>query len=159
MERRAVRSRGARTCVRIWGSRSGGAVMAPELISRKKGRGKKLLRYDERADIFSFGMMIFELLTGELPYSKVHMLDVHDHVSSGKRPDWPEHFTPPDMDKPDWARDQKSLPTARLVKLHLNCTELEPEARPDIKTIVEELKNLWRKEAAKEEKEKEAGKP
>ena len=127
--------------------------MAPECISRKKGRGSKMLRYDERADIFSFGMMLFELLSGELPYARVHMLDVHDHVAAGKRPEWPEHFALPDIDKPDWARDSSTLPLSQLVELHLGCTRLEPESRPLITDIVDLLKKIWFREVEREEKE------
>jgi serine/threonine protein kinase len=62
---------------------------APEII-----RGEK---YDERADVYSFGVIMWEVLTRRQPYAGRNFMGVSLDVLEGRRPqiphDCPAHFS------------------------------------------------------------------
>lgn len=60
--------------------------MAPEVHKRAF--------YDESADIWSFGMLLVELLTLNPPYPEVMLLDVKSHVVSNHLPNFPTSPSP-----------------------------------------------------------------
>lgn len=85
--------------------------MAPEIISSGS--------YNEKADVYSFGIVLWELLTKEPPYRGLHEVQVAVAVlNQDIRPLIPE--TAP----------QK---IAKLIKL---CWDRDPNRRPDFRTIV-----------------------
>lgn len=51
--------------------------MAPEVIEHKP--------YDGKADVFSFGVVLWELLTCRVPYSEMTPLQVEGHVQQQRR--------------------------------------------------------------------------
>jgi len=53
--------------------------MAPEV--------HKTESYNELVDIWSFGMLLFEVLTLKIPYKNIPFLDVKEHVCAGNLPD------------------------------------------------------------------------
>lgn len=97
--------------------------MAPEVVSSSsKYMNKK--GYTLAADIFAFGMVLYELLSLRLPYQKEK--DVFEMVMKGKSP---------------------SLPTLdesynELVNLHKECTSYDPSKRPSAKEILKRLSLL-----------------
>ncbi|PAL61235.1 hypothetical protein CEJ83_21250, partial [Acinetobacter baumannii] len=61
--------------------------MAPEVIEHKP--------YDYKADVFSFGIALWELLTGELPYAGLTPLQAAvGVVQKSLRPTIPKHAYP-----------------------------------------------------------------
>jgi serine/threonine protein kinase len=94
--------------------------------------------HNEKADIWSYGMVLFELLTLDLPYRatvKSHF-EVPALVEKGIRATLPE--LPPLY--------------AEVLPVYLNCTEAEPKDRPPAKELVKRLKKMVSKrEAAKKE--------
>ncbi len=61
--------------------------MAPEVIEHKP--------YGEKADVFSFGIVLWELLTGRVPYSDMTPLQAAvGVVQQGLRPTIPPHVPP-----------------------------------------------------------------
>ncbi|CAM8918728.1 unnamed protein product [Rhodiola kirilowii] len=61
--------------------------MAPEVIEHSA--------YNHKADIFSFGILLWELLTGELPYSQLTPLQAAvGVVQKGLRPAIPKDTHP-----------------------------------------------------------------
>ena len=61
--------------------------MAPEVIEHKP--------YGEKADVFSFGIVLWELLTGRVPYSDMTPLQAAvGVVQQGLRPPIPQHVPP-----------------------------------------------------------------
>ncbi|XAR73720.1 Dual-specificity kinase [Bertholletia excelsa] len=91
--------------------------MAPEVIEHKP--------YDHKADVFSFGIVCWELLTGELPYSYLTPLQAAiGVVRQGLRPTIPKHTHP------------------KLVILLERCWQKKPTLRPNFSEIIEVLKQI-----------------
>jgi len=99
------------------------AFMAPEVFSSKALGG-----YDYAADIWSFGMVLYELLSLERPYAEHSRLDVPDIISKGQRP--------------LQGLNELSKEYAPLIKIYLECTSLGPEARPSATTLQDHLIEL-----------------
>ncbi|RDX71410.1 Serine/threonine-protein kinase STY17 [Mucuna pruriens] len=91
--------------------------MAPEVIEHKP--------YDQKADVFSFGIALWELLTGELPYSYLTPLQAAvGVVQKGLRPTIPKNTHP------------------RLSELLQRCWQQDPMLRPDFSEIIEILQQI-----------------
>ncbi|KAF1861363.1 hypothetical protein Lal_00025647 [Lupinus albus] len=88
--------------------------MAPEVIEHKP--------YGQKADVFSFGISLWELLTGELPYSHLTPLQAAvGVVQKGLRPTIPKNTH------------------ARLSELLQHCWKQDPMERPNFAEIIEIL--------------------
>lgn len=98
--------------------------MAPEVFSTNS--------YDERVDVFSFGMLMFEVLTQEIPYTDAWPLTstinprVSLHIVSGQRP--------------NIRLVQKGCP-GKVVQLMQECWANTAKERPNFISIKEQLHN------------------
>ncbi|CAM8902390.1 unnamed protein product [Rhodiola kirilowii] len=93
--------------------------MAPEVIEHKA--------YNHKADIFSFGILLWELLTGEVPYSQLTPLQAAvGVVQKGMRPSTPKDTHP------------------KLVSLLENCWQQDPTLRPNFSDITPILQDIMR---------------
>ncbi|KAL3345884.1 hypothetical protein AABB24_024696 [Solanum stoloniferum] len=93
--------------------------MAPEVIEHKP--------YDHKADVFSFGIVLWELLTGEIPYAYLTPLQAAiGVVQQGLRPTIPKSTHP------------------KLAELLEKCWQQDPTQRPDFSEILDILKQLIR---------------
>jgi len=77
--------------------------------------------YDTASDVFSFGMVLWELLTGQIPFGDTNPLMVHQLIDSGERPFIPNSCQPL---------------YARLIR---KCWETDPEKRPSLGEIIHTL--------------------
>ncbi|XWS40239.1 hypothetical protein CRYUN_Cryun18bG0123200 [Craigia yunnanensis] len=109
--------------------------MAPEVIEHKP--------YDHKADVFSFGIVLWELLTGKLPYEYLTPLQAAvGVVQKGLRPTIPKHTNP------------------KLTELLERCWQQDPTLRPDFSEIIEILKQIAKEvgdEGEDRRKEKSSG--
>ncbi|XP_019182615.1 PREDICTED: serine/threonine-protein kinase STY17-like isoform X2 [Ipomoea nil] len=91
--------------------------MAPEVIEHKP--------YNHKVDVFSFGIVLWELLTGEIPYVFLTPLQAAiGVVQQGLRPNIPKNTHP------------------KLAELLENCWHQDPTKRPEFSEILEILKQI-----------------
>jgi serine/threonine-protein kinase len=101
--------------------------MAPEKIS-KTARDK--VKYDEKSDVFSYGMMLFELITNEIPFRREGLAayELLESIKSGLLPSFPDGTI--------HAR------IAGLHQLYIDCTLHDPLARLSAFAALQRAKRL-----------------
>jgi len=91
--------------------------MAPEIIEHKP--------YDSKVDVFSFGIVLWELLTGKVPYADLTPLQAAvGVVQKGLRPTIPSGINP------------------KLTALMQRCWNTDPAERPNFSNITTSLQEI-----------------
>ncbi|KAL5713939.1 non-specific serine/threonine protein kinase [Ranunculus cassubicifolius] len=91
--------------------------MAPEVIEHRP--------YDHKADVFSFGVVLWELLTGKIPYDHLTPLQAAvGVVQKGLRPTVPKETDP------------------KIAELLERCWQQDPVLRPDFSEIIKSLQQI-----------------
>eukprot|EP01103_Thecamoeba_quadrilineata_P015724 TRINITY_DN5055_c0_g1_i1.p1 TRINITY_DN5055_c0_g1~~TRINITY_DN5055_c0_g1_i1.p1 ORF type:complete len:503 (+),score=96.04 TRINITY_DN5055_c0_g1_i1:1-1509(+) len=100
--------------------------LAPEIISNRN--------YTEKADIYSFGIILYELLCRKEPYEELDFLwEVQEAVIKGTKPN-----IPPEIEQANY--NPALYPTFHgLIK---ECWDSTPESRPTSAKIVKTMKTL-----------------
>ncbi|KAG0553636.1 hypothetical protein KC19_12G027000 [Ceratodon purpureus] len=104
--------------------------MAPEMIKLANEDGhveshsEEVLKYPFKVDVYSFGMVCFEILTGDMPFPSLTTREVKRKVLGGERPQLPD-------DCPE-----------RLRCLIEACWSPKPDERPGFDYICAELRHL-----------------
>lgn len=82
--------------------------------------------YDEKVDMFSYGMVLYELLSGQRPALGHHQLQIAKKLSKGVRPP----LGPPE-----------EVQFQRLQALMMECWDTKPEKRPLALSVVSRMKD------------------
>jgi serine/threonine protein kinase len=91
----------------------------PEVLQSLKD-GTEPVKWSFAGDVYSFGMLCYELLTGRIPFEE-QLWTAYDVVLSGQRPELPPHVNP------------------KMTELLHSCWQMEPEKRPGWAEIIESL--------------------
>lgn len=79
--------------------------MAPEILGKKP--------YDFKADMYSYGIMFWEIATGRIPFESIkHSHEIYDHVIHGNRPQIPASIPPfiSQLMQAAWSGDPSNRP-------------------------------------------------
>jgi hypothetical protein len=98
--------------------------IAPEVMNSAESHQG----HGAEADIWSFGMILFELLTLKRPYYDVDVFQVFTVNASGARPKIPESVNQDEM------KD--------LIKIFKQCTNKKPQSRPSTRKIISSLSKI-----------------
>lgn len=96
--------------------------MAPEMFA--EGRD-----YDYKVDVYSFGILLYEIVTRKMPYIELKSFEVADHVLAGGRPKLLSSDCPYDF----------------LIKLIEACWHQSPRKRPSLLQIKQKLKEFLKR--------------
>ena len=97
--------------------------MAPEVIAGEKN-------YDEKIDIYSFGIILWELIGGKLPYEEIRFNHTIEKViMEGKRP----------------VIGHQSCPKRWRILIQM-CWQEDPKQRPTIREALKSLQSVAREE-------------
>ena len=102
---------------------------APEILEaivKQKEDGITKISWTPMADVYSFGMTCYEVLTGDIPLKNHGKADYEDVTKRGLRPELPANLNP------------------LMKKLIASCWHQDPLKRPTFNTIVLELKEMFR---------------
>ncbi|XVE64730.1 hypothetical protein DITRI_Ditri07aG0124900 [Diplodiscus trichospermus] len=100
---------------------------APEVLLEQEQAGStSISKYTEKADVYSFGMLCFELLTGKVPFEEGHLQGekLSRNIRAGERPLFP-HTAP-----------------KFLVNLTKKCWHSDPNQRPSFSSICRILRYI-----------------
>lgn len=101
-----------------------GYWIAPELLSTNS---KEI---NSSVDIWSFGMLLFEMMTNKKPYHDVEEKEIAQQILNKKLPNFPK----------DFSTQETSIKS--LLFIYGSCLEFEPSNRVSIHDLKEQLLNL-----------------
>merc|ERR1712151_274610 len=77
--------------------------------------------YDEKVDVYSYGMILFEIICREIPFEEDEAMNVGKKTMNGERPDL--EAVPPNC-------------PAQLRRLMIQCWAHDPKERPDFQLVM-----------------------
>ncbi|KZV25945.1 ras guanine nucleotide exchange factor L [Dorcoceras hygrometricum] len=109
--------------------------MAPEVLRSMHDKNT----YGLEVDVWSYGCLLLELLTLQVPYSVLPESEIHNLLQMGQRPRLTDELE--ELAEMNKEIENKSNTLWFLVKLYRQCTEKNPDNRPSAENIYNLLLN------------------
>ena len=106
--------------------------MAPELLHHAEDE-KIGLNYDFKVDVYSFAILLFEIITRSVPFDGIKSFNIPDLVIGGERP------SPPNL------KNFSEYKPKELVELMKSCWAESPKKRPNFVEIKRKLRIILAK--------------
>src|SRR5690348_6306083 len=87
-------------------------------------------KYNEKADVYSYGVVLWELLTRKVPWQNLPMVDVVKTVVNGHRPPINQQLS------------QHSEAPEQFVSLMQQCWDSNPQNRPSFEDVLKSLQHI-----------------
>lgn len=120
-------------------------VTSPTLPNRSSGyRAPEVTdarKISQKADVYSFGVLIMELLTGKTPAHTVvndEGVDLPRCVHSVMRDEWASEVFDPELVKEQKAEQEMVL----MLQLAIDCTEQQPDRRPTMAEVASRIDEI-----------------
>ncbi len=110
---------------------TGARIGTPVYMSPEQAKGQRL---DHRSDIYSLGVVLYEALTGQPPFSGSYEAVIHQQIFQTP--------TPPKQLNPE-------IPES-LSSLVLRMLEKDPAKRPSLEEVIKGLEGPWEEEGLKD---------
>ena len=109
------------------------AYIAPEIISH--------INYTKEADVYSFGFIVFEIMTSELPFKGFDEFRILQKVSKGYRPTIPTYVPSAysDLIMRCWSQNPEDRPSFDEMTTNSSLIKLKVK---NLKSILMKLKNM-----------------
>jgi len=97
--------------------------MSPEMFDEEQGK------LTEKVDVYSFGMVMYEIATGMIPFQGKTLLNLAAFVLQHKRPIIPDHCHPffKSLIEECWVQDYKKRPSIISICAKIELKKLEGE--------------------------------
>ncbi|MGO9272713.1 MAG: protein kinase domain-containing protein [Terriglobia bacterium] len=123
-------------------TRAGAPIGTPYYMSPEQAMAKRGQELDGRSDIYSLGVVMYQMLTGELPLQADN--DNEMMIAHARTPPRPIERTPHGAEVPD-----------AIGALVMRCLEKDPAQRPpNARALIEEIE-YWEEEPARRDREAE----
>jgi serine/threonine protein kinase/alpha-tubulin suppressor-like RCC1 family protein len=118
--------------------------LAPEVLGGQKA--------SMESDVYAFGVVMWEMLTWQLPFSEENVWVVSSAILRNERPEVPPFDQLPGFEKGVGAAQEVSI--SKYIELMKRCWAQDPVQRPDMSAVAEELGQILQEQGAALSKKK-----
>ena len=111
--------------------------MAPEICSGSED-------YDNKIDVYSFGIMLYEIITGKLALRHLNMIQVARYINEGKRPQIPNTVLPftRELIESCWSQEPSERPSFESIYRDIEAHNFRLFSDVDVRRVTEYAKSL-----------------
>ncbi|KAL5142591.1 Cysteine-rich receptor-like protein kinase 8 [Glycine soja] len=109
-------------------------------INQDQGSTKYAMfgQFSEKSDVFSFGVMVLEIISGKKNFSSYESHRITNGLLSYVWKQWSDH-TPLNTLDPDITENYSEIEVIKCIQIGLLCVQQDPDARPTMVTVASYL--------------------
>lgn len=127
-------------------------IAAQRMVAYKSPEYQSLKRVSKKSDVWSYGSLLLELLTGRIPSHTApegNGVDICSWVHRAVREEWTAEI----FDHEICGRRRSYQGMLSLLQIAIRCCDMSPEIRPDMAEVVKEVEIIKAASAAEEDED------